>query len=127
LSELPTAEALPPKSAPERLTVRLVQLPRLARIGFAALFAVSTTLLLTPLVDGIYMRNFFDFNTRILPAIVSTVVGIVVYFVGWMVFVGYAGETMQARRVVFFYFVFGCLMLAAVLLLLITGALDLTL
>lgn len=124
MSERPTADLASRNSAIERLVTRLGRLPRLARIGFAVLFAVATTLLLTPLIDGIYVQNFFDFNTRMVPSIVSTAIGIIVYFVGWVVLVGYAGETMRARRAVFWYFFYGTLVIVAILLLLITGALD---
>ena len=126
MSERHTAELSDGKSPIERLIIRLVSLPRLARIAFAVLFAVATTLLLTPLIDGIYVQRFFDFNTRSLPAIVSTVIGIGVYFVGWVVYVGYAGETMRARRAVFWYFFYGLVVMILIVLLLITGALDLT-
>jgi hypothetical protein len=122
-SSLPDVAPLQP--LPERVAERLARLPRIARIGFAALVAVATVLLITPVVDGIYMTNFFDYNTRILPALVSTGIGIAVYFVGWVVFVGYAGEGARPRRVVFWYFLTGCVVVALVLLLLLNGALDL--
>lgn len=126
MSEQHTADLLAGKSPIERLVIRLTNLPRLARIAFAALFAVATTLLLTPLIDGIYVQRFFDFNTRMLPALVSTVIGIAVYFIGWVVYVGYVGESVQARRAVFWYFFYGTLVMIAIVLLIITGALDLT-
>lgn len=126
MSEQNTADLLAGKSPIERLVIRLIRLPRIARIAFAVLFAVATTLLLTPLIDGIYVQRFFDFNTRMLPAIVATVIGIAVYFVGWVVYVGYVGESVRARRAVFWYFFYGTLVMIAIVLLLITGALDLT-
>lgn len=126
MSEQHTADILAGKSPIERLIIRLVHLPRIARIAIAVLFAVATTLLLTPLIDGIYVQRFFDFNTRMLPAVISTVIGIVIYFVGWVIYVGYAGEETRARRAVFWYFFYGTVVILAIVLLLITGALDLT-
>jgi hypothetical protein len=90
MGKLTTAETTT-KSAATRLTERLVSLPRLARIAIVVLVALLTTLLITPIVDGVYMSSFFDFNTRMAPALVSSAIGIGMFAVGWVIFVGYAG------------------------------------
>ena len=123
MGKLTTAETRP-KSGVMRLAERLVRLPRLTRIIIVVLFAALTTLLITPIVDGIYLRNYFDYNTRILPSLVSAAIGIGMFAVGWVIFVGFAGEELQARKAVLWYFLIGGLVLMLVLLLLITGALD---
>lgn len=118
------SDAIQPASVRQRFAERILQLPRLARIALAALFAAVTTLLLTPIIDNIYLTYFFDFNTRVLPSLVSTAAGIVTYLVGWVLLVGYAGEGVRPRRATFWYFVAGCAELAFVVLLLMTGTLD---
>lgn len=124
MTDTTTSEALPPASVTQRFAERVAHLPRLARILLAALFAVATTLLLTPIVDNIYMTYFFDFNTRVLPSLVSTGIGVLIYIAGWVLMIGYAGEAVRPRKATFWYFVLGCVVLAVVVLLLITGALD---
>ncbi len=124
MTDSTTTEALPPDSAILRFGERLTRLPRLARIALAALFAVATTLLLTPIIDNIYLTYFFDFNTRIVPALVSTAAGVVVYLVGWVLMVGFAGTAPPPRRALFWFFVLGCLGLSVAAMLLLTGALD---
>lgn len=111
-------------SLPQRLALRLVRLPRLARISITALFAVVAALLITPLIDSIYTTRFFDYNTLMLPSLVSTGVGIVMYVIGWIVLVGYSGEELKPRKRVLLYVVVGCLMVLTALVLVITGALD---
>lgn len=103
---------------------RLVQMPRIARIGIAILFAVTVTLLVTPIVDAIYTTRFFDFNTRMLPALVSALIGVAAYGIGWFLFIGFAGELPQPRRLLVVYFLTGCVLVLVALVLIVTGALD---
>lgn len=103
---------------------RLVQMPRIARIGIAILFAVTVTLLVTPIVDAIYTTRFFDFNTRMLPALVSALIGVAAYGIGWVLFIGFAGELPQPRRLLVVYFLTGCVLVLVALVLIVTGALD---
>jgi hypothetical protein len=112
----------PPVSA--RLVERIVHLPRLTRIGLAALFALALTLAITPIVDRIYMDRFYDPTTRGVPAMVSTALGLVFYVVGWRVIIGYVGETPPARRAVFWYAAVGVTACLLVLLLVVIGAIT---
>lgn len=85
----------------------IVHLPRIARIAVCALFGIAMTGLLTPLVDRVYLDYFFNADTVILPALISAVAGVLVYGVGWRVFVGYAGERPRYNRALLLYLAFG--------------------
>lgn len=100
---------------------RLLKLPRLARIGIAALFALSVTLALSPIVDGIYLNFLFTPETVMVPALVSAGFGLVMYVVGWQLIVGYVGEMPPARLVILWYVGVGVLALVLVMILLVTG------
>jgi H+/Cl- antiporter ClcA len=99
----------------------VVELPRFARIVVCALFGVAVTALLTPLVDSIYMQRFFSQETVMLPALISTAVGFIVYVVGWRVFVGYAGERPRFTRALLAYLAFGVFVTVFALSLFILG------
>ena len=87
----------------DSLIAYIIRLPRAARIGLALLFAVALTLLVTPIIDAIYVSRFFDSGTAMLPSIISTAFGLVFYFVGWRLMVGFAGETPAPRRALLWY------------------------
>jgi amino acid transporter len=112
----------PPASA--RIVERIVHLRRVTRIGLAALFALALTLALTPIVDRLYIDNFFNPATRGLPAMISTALGLVFYVVGWRLIIGYVGETPPARRAIFWYAALGAAACAFVILLVIIGAIT---
>jgi hypothetical protein len=116
--------AQPPQPFSLRLVNRVIGLPRLSRIALAVLFALAVTLAITPIVDSIYINSFFNESTRMAPALVSTLFGIAFYFLGWRLIIGFAGEQPQARPAVFFYIVFGALMVLLVLMLFIFGAIT---
>lgn len=116
--------AAPPKPRSVRIVERVVQLPRAARIALAALFALALTLVITPLVDNLYVERFYDPATVGLPALVSTALGIVFYLVGWRQIIGYAGETPAARSSVFWYVVVGAAACALVIILVVFGAIS---
>ncbi len=94
--------ALPlPLSA--RLIARVLDLPRVARIGLCAIFALAVTFALFPLVDYLYLRYLFTMETRVLPAIVSAGFGLVIYMLGWWLIVGMRGEKPPARLLILWY------------------------
>src|SRR5664279_1229962 len=115
----------PPRSA--RLVQWIVLLPRLTRIVLAAVFALALTLAITPIVDDFYLANFYDFSTRVAPSLVSTGIGLVFYFVGWRLIIGYAGETPSTRTAILWYFILGVLACVVVIVLVVLGAVSGTL
>ncbi len=116
--------AQPPQPLSLRLVNWVLRLPRFSRIVLAVLFALAVTLAATPIVDGIYLNSFFNESTRVAPSLVSTTFGIVFYFVGWRLIVGYAGEEPPPRPAVFFYVVGGVLLVLIVLILVVFGAIT---
>jgi hypothetical protein len=100
---------------------RINQLPRLARIGLVALFALAITLALSPLIDVIYDRYFFSTQTLIAPALVTTACGLIMYLLGWWLMVGTVGEKPPVRPALVLYFGIGLLAVVVVTYLLITG------
>jgi hypothetical protein len=106
--------ALPPKPQRTRLDVwaeavaqRVVRLPRLMRVGLSALFALMVTLAVRPLIDLVYIDNFFNPDTIMLPALIATAIGVIIYGLGWRWLVGLVGETPTASRAVFWYMLVG--------------------
>ncbi|MBE2271999.1 MAG: hypothetical protein IAE80_27435 [Anaerolinea sp.] len=85
----------------------IVQLPRIARIVLAGVFALAVTMLISPLVDSVYLRSFYNPDTVMLPSLISAVVGVVIYVIGWRVWVGYSGERPRYTRVLLIYVVIG--------------------
>jgi hypothetical protein len=118
--------AAPSASRFETLSTSLIQwvihLPRLTRIVLSAVFALAVTLAITPIVDRIYLDNFYSPDTRIVPALITTVVGLAFYVFGWRTIIGYVGETPPARREVFWYCVVGVVACLIVILLTVFGA-----
>lgn len=111
-----------------KLTRRILQLPRLARVVLVALLALVVTLALSPMVDEVYFRLVFDTVTvfsvwlaRVLPALLTAAVGLTMYMVGWWLIVGTVGETPAPRPAVLWYFGVGLLALVVVAFLLIRG------
>ncbi len=112
------------RPASERLIDWVVRSSRLLRIALAALFAVALTLVLTPLVDRVYLQYFFDASTRIIPALISTIAGLIFYGVGWRLIVGYVGEQPAARPAILWYVSIGTALCAIVVVLLVIGAIT---
>ncbi len=107
---------------PDLMLQRIVRLPRLARIALVAVFSVALTLLITPIVDFVYMTRFFDSATLMLPALISVTAGVIFYFIGWRLMIGYAGEAPAPRMALLWYFAAGILILLLALALVINGA-----
>jgi hypothetical protein len=115
---------LPAQNMVNAVLHRVVALPRWVRIALALIFAVSLTLLVTPVVDSIYMARFYSEGTLVLPSLISTAVGVVLYFVGWRLMVGFAGETPKPTMSLLVYFVVGTLICLTALVLVVSGALS---
>jgi hypothetical protein len=110
-----------------RLIDRVLSLPRLARIVLIAVFSLSVALLLSPLVDYVYLTAMFTYETRILPAIVTAAAGFGMYIAGWYLIVGYAGEKSRSRIAVLIYCLAGVSAFLGVIGLLISGLVNLAL
>lgn len=95
---------------------QVLQMPRITRILISAVFALATTLALSPIVDEIYLRFFLDDSTVWLPALISVSCGLVMYVAGWRLIVGTVGETNQADRAAMIYFSAGFLAILVVIL-----------
>ncbi len=102
----------------------IIGLPRLTRIVLAAVFALALTLAITPLVDGIYVANFYDVNTREAPALLSTSLGVIFYLLGWRLIIGFAGDTPVASKGVLAYLSVGALACILVVILVVFGAIS---
>lgn len=105
-----------------RLLERLLSLPRLARIGLAGVFALALTLLLIPVIDGIYLQYFYSPDTRDVAAYVGASIGVVMYLLGWRLIVGSAGESPSVSRAVVWYVSFGAAVSLIALALFVYGA-----
>lgn len=110
-----------PLSRYERLLNWFLALPRIIRIILAAIFALATTLALSPIVDKIYVDYFFTEQTRILPSLISTGFGLVMYVTGWMLFIGTVGDDPPPRFAVLWYFVLGWFAILLALLWFVQG------
>jgi hypothetical protein len=95
----------------------VVNLPRLVRILLAAVFALSATLAVFPLVDYLYLSYMFTPDTRLLPSFVSAGIGVVTYLLGWWLIVGAAGSTPPSRPAVFWYVCVGVFLMLLVIVL----------
>lgn len=101
---------------------KILDWPRLIRIVIISVFALAVTALFFPLVDFIYLSNFFNEKTTILPSFVSAGFGIITYVLGWWLIVGIRGERRPERIVaIFIYTVFGFLVMVFVLILMVNG------
>lgn len=117
-----TSGQLPP--ALLALTERILRLPRLLRVLIAAVFALMTTLLLMPIIDLVYIDNFFNPSTIILPALIASGIGLVVYVAGWRLLIGTVGESLNARPATLIYLALGVLALLLVIALVVYGLVN---
>lgn len=115
------ATAPPAESWSARLVRGVLGLPRLARLALAGVIALVVTIAVSPLVDDIYLRYFFSFETRGLPAMVTVAFGIITYGIGWWLIIGMAGEQPRARKAVIWYLAAGAALFVWVLALTIYG------
>jgi hypothetical protein len=110
-----------------RLIDRVLSIPRIARIALIAVFSLSVALLLSPLVDYVYLTTMFTYETRLLPALVTAAAGVGMYIAGWYLVVGYAGENSRPRIAVLLYCVLGAVAFLGVIGLFISGLANLAL
>jgi hypothetical protein len=103
------------------LVRKILDWPRLLRIIIISIFALAVTASIFPMVDYIYMENYFNEQTVILPSFVSAGLGIIIFGIGWWLMVGVRGEKRPERTAVFFYMVFGLLVIGFVFILIING------
>jgi hypothetical protein len=103
------------------LTHKLLKLPRFVRIVIACIFALTTTLALSPLVDYIYLSYMYTEESRLFPSLVSAGAGLLMYLVGWWLFVGGVDEAPPARRALLLYVMVGVLIVCLVIVLALAG------
>lgn len=99
----------------------ILGLPRFVRLLIVGLFGVAVTVASSPLVDNIYLRFLYMEQTRMLPALVSVGLGVVMYMFGWWLMVGTAGETAPTRNAVLWYVGVGILAVCLVIVLILNG------
>ncbi len=97
----------------QTLAAQMLALPRLARILIAAIVALVTVLVASPVVDAIYLRYFYTPDTVIVPSLVAAGLGLLMYLVGWRLIVGTVGANSPISRGVLVYMVSGVLLTIA--------------
>jgi hypothetical protein len=106
------------RSSPPAWLLRIAALPRLGKMLLLAAIALAVVLLVTPTIDYVYLTQFFDFNTRMLPALVSMAVGVAVYALGWWLLLW---DDEPRWRGLSLYFALGIFALIAVVILTLYG------
>jgi hypothetical protein len=119
---LRASKAKPQTPTPEpqpTLVEQALALGRGWRIFMVAVFAVSFVLLITPVVDNLYVTYMFTMETRVLPSIFSVVFGIAIYALGWRLLIGPIDETPKPFAITRWYILGGlaCVGLALILML----------
>ena len=95
---------------------QITTMSRIIRLLVVAIFAISTTLAISPTIDAIYIQYFFTEATRILPSLIAMSGGLVMYVVGWMYLVGSLGQPVTVTRGLKLYFYMGLFTIIIVLL-----------
>ncbi len=106
----------------EPLSVQILGLSRYLRIALILIFALVTTMLVSPLIDRIYLENFYDPSTTVLPAMLTVGCGVIVYIVGWMLLIGFGDTLPIPGNWVILYSLYGIVVCMVVLTLLVNGA-----
>ncbi len=104
-----------------RWTGAVLRLPRMVRIILVAVFAIAVTFALSPVIDAVYLRYFFDETTSVLPSLLAAGAGLVMYVLGWVLVVGTVGETLPERIAVLWYIGLGLLAIVLVTVMLLAG------
>jgi len=106
----------------EQLSRGLNHMPRIVRILIAGFFALVVTAAIFPIVDRVYLDYFYNPDAPpTLAAVISAIIGGLMYAVGWRLIVGTIGEEIPARKAVLWYFVIGLFALVIVVLLIVQG------
>lgn len=111
----------PPINIATRWVSTVLSWPRLLRMGLVTVFTLAAVAAVFPLVDSIYIAQFFTEETRILPSLVTLVIGIMMYAAGWWLVIGMPGDTLPLRRALYVYLLLGLLLVIVVLILLAYG------
>lgn len=77
------------------ITSRILGLPRLGRIIFIALPALALAIISAPIIDMIYLAYFYTEETVVIPSLIVALFSAIMYFIGWWLVVGIAGEIPQ--------------------------------
>jgi hypothetical protein len=85
----------------------LVNLPRYIRILMTFVSALAVTFAISPLVDYLYLSYMYTDESRILPSLVSSGIGVGMFILGWWLLVGTVGGTPPVRRGVVWYGIVG--------------------
>lgn len=102
----------------------VLQLNRLARIALVTLIALVVVLVIVPVIDSIYLNNFYSPTTVIIPSLITAALGIACYAAGWLLIVGMAGSTPPARPAAALYLLGAILALIVMVILVLSGAVD---
>jgi hypothetical protein len=103
------------------ITIRIFKLPRIVRIIIVAVFALSVTLIVSPLVDYIYLSAMYTPETTVLPSVISAIAGLGMYIFGWLLVIGTVGETPPTRRWVLLYVILGIIAVLLAIVLALNG------
>lgn len=99
----------------------VLDLPRAGRVLLVAVFGIATTLVLMPVIDALYIVHLMALGVPVLPALVSTGIGMAMYVAGWRLVVGTVGERPVRSRATALYVWLGVLMCLFVLALVLYG------
>lgn len=99
----------------------ILGLPRLVRFLIVGVFGIAVTVASSPLVDNVYLQFLYTEQTRMLPALVSVGLGVVMYMLGWWLLVGTTGEAVPPRNAVLWYVGVGILAVCLVIVLILNG------
>jgi hypothetical protein len=89
----------------ERWMQRVLNLSRIKRILFVGGVALLTGVVAQPVVDAVYLNFFYDPRTVVVPSIVTAIVVLIVYLIGWQLVVGTVGESKTPRPPVLWYLI----------------------
>jgi len=103
----------------------VLRLPRLARIALVTIAALLVALLIFPLIDRVYLENFYDPATVGLPALLVAAAGLLTYGVGWGLLLGLDRSAPPARPLTALYLVAVLLALLGVAVLVAIGVANL--
>lgn len=103
------------------LVLSLLGLPRLLRVFIIAVFALAVTLVMSPIVDNVYLTYFFSMETRMIPSLVTVSFGAIMYAVGWWLVIAPDPDEPAARGLVLWYVALGLLALFLTIILTIIG------
>jgi hypothetical protein len=111
----------PNASLASSLVLSLLGLPRLLRMFIIGVFALAVTLVMSPIVDRLYLTYFFSMETRLLPSLVTVAFGAIMYAVGWWLVIAPDPDEPSAGGLVLWYVALGMLALFLTIILTIIG------